>query len=112
MVSFLRLALNDQFGQRLPNKIRKESREASRQLKQSYASSPFFILCYTRPHAFCSEKTVSRGCHGAHLPRVLCAHASAAHRSRRRPHKRSLSIWKYLAAADQGLPAGLHRNCL
>src|SRR5713101_1294315 len=80
--------------------------------KREHAPALHTGLCYTRPHVFRCEKTLPCRCDGACLPRVLCAHASAAHWSRRRPHKRPLSVRKYLATADQGLPAGLHRNCL
>src|SRR5260370_39632075 len=61
-------------------------------------------LCYTRPHACCSKKTLSRRRDGACLSRFFCAHAPAAHGSKRRTHERSLSIRRYLAAASQWLP--------
>src|SRR5207245_7423086 len=83
---------------------------SERRMQEQAPALPIW-LCYTRPHVFWSEKTVSCRCDGTCLPRFLCTHASAAHRSRWRSHKRPFSIRKHPAAADQGLPAGLHRNC-
>src|SRR2546421_7883866 len=106
LVSFLHAALNDQFGRHLLKKSEKNYMKQTGHRKRSSASSPFFILCYTRPHAFCSEETLPCRCHGAHLSRVLCAdepHERALGHS----HESAVSFCKHSAADYQGLSARL-----
>src|SRR6266403_1560078 len=68
------------------------------------------VLCYTRAHAFRSEKTVSRGCDGACVPGVFCADAAAADGTWRHSDQRSFPLRKYSQASDQRLSAEIYRN--
>src|ERR1700741_3553450 len=63
-------------------------------------------LCYTRRHAFFGEKTVSCGCDGAYLPRVLRAD-EPDECAKRHSNKSAVPVREYRAEAAKGLPAGL-----
>src|SRR5258708_265418 len=63
-------------------------------------------LCYTRRHAFFSEKTVSCGCDGAHLPGVLCAD-EPDECAERHSDEGAVPVCEYRAEAAEGLPAGV-----